>query len=79
MIYYKAELFSSFLGASLFLADSVEDGWRINKDDMPWYVGFNYYISLVRDDEPVIKLTRAEILTKARAAKITKQLGTETA
>ena len=77
MIYYKTELFSSFLGASLFLADSVEDGWRINKDDMPGYVGFNYYISLVRDDEPVVKLTRAEILTKARAAKITKQLGVE--
>lgn len=77
MIYYKAEVFTSFLGAALFLADSVADGWRINKDDLPYMVGFNYSVSLVRDDEPVVKLTRSEILTKARAAKTAKQLGIE--
>ena len=77
MIYYKAEVFTSFLGAALFLADSVADGWRINKDDLPYMVGFNYSVSLVRDDEPVVKLTRSEILTKARAAKTAKQQGTE--
>lgn len=73
MKYYQTQLFSSFLGAALFLADSVADGWRINKDDLPDVVGFSYYVSLVRDDEPVIKLNRAEILAKARAAKITKK------
>lgn len=75
MKYYKSELFSSFLGAALFLADSVADGWSLNKEDLPEVVGFNYYVSLVRDDEPVVKLTRAEILAKARAAKGTKKQG----
>lgn len=75
MKFYKSQLFSSFLGAALFLADSVAEGWKINKDDLPDIVGFSYYISLVRDDEPVVKLTRAEILAKARAAKTVKNLG----
>lgn len=78
MKFYKSQLFSSFLGAALFLADSVAEGWRINKDDLPDIVGFSYYVSLVRDDEPVVKLTRAEILAKARAAKTVKNLGETT-
>ena len=78
MKFYKSQLFSSFLGAALFLADSVAEGWRINKDDLPDIVGFSYYVSRVRDDEPVVKLTRAEILAKARAAKTVKNLGETT-
>ena len=74
MKYYRSELFSSFLGAALYLADSVEDGWKLNNEDLPHIAGFSYYISLVRDDEPVVKLTRAEILMKARAAKTVNKL-----
>lgn len=79
MKYYKSELFSSFLGAAQFLADSIAEGWELNKDDLPDVVGFSYYISLVRDDEPTVKLTRAEILAKARAAKTAKNLGEQNA
>ena len=75
MKYYKTEMFSSFLGAALFLADSVTDGWELNKADLPEVVGFTYYISLMRDDEPALKMTRAEILAKARAAKTVKKQG----
>jgi hypothetical protein len=68
----KTEFFSSFLGAALFLADSVADGWRLDKDNPPDKVGFSYVVALMRDDEPVVRLTRAEILAKARAAKTEK-------
>jgi len=74
MKFYKQELFSSFMGAALFIADSVNDGWIINKNDLPNYVGFSYYVSLVRDDEPVVKLTRAETLVKARAVRAAKNV-----
>lgn len=75
MKHYKTELFSSFLGAALFLADSVADGWQLSREDPPAVVGFSYYVSLVRDDEPIVRLTRAEILAKARAAKTMKKQG----
>lgn len=75
MKYYKSELYSSFLAAALSLEENIADGWQINENDLPEVVGFSYYLSLVRDDEPVVKLTRAEILTKARAAKTTKKQG----
>jgi hypothetical protein len=74
----KTEIFSSFLGAALFLAESVADGWSLDKENPPDMVGFSYAVNLTRDDEPVIRLTRAEILAKARAAKVTKNNGVQT-
>ena len=70
MKYYKTELYSSFMGACLALQTFVRDGWNIDENALPDMVGFSYCISLVRDDEP--KLTRAEILSKAREAKAAK-------
>lgn len=78
MKHQKTEIFSSFLGAALFLADSVADGWRLDKDNPPDMVGFSYVVNLTRDDVPTVKLTRAEILAKARAAKTAKNNGVQT-
>ena len=70
MKYYKTELYTSFMGACLALQTFVRDGWSIDDNAPPDMVGFRYCLSLIRDDEP--KLTRAEILSKAREAKAAK-------
>lgn len=69
MKYYKSEIFGSFQNAAVYLAGSIADGWSLDENAPPEMVGFSYYVSLMRDDAPVVKMTRAEILTKARAAR----------
>lgn len=74
MKFYKDSLHHSFMASVLALQVDLADGWTVNEIDPPQVVGFAYYVSLERDDEPAVKLTRAEILAKARAAKSTKKL-----
>ena len=73
MTYHRSELYGSYTAAALALEEAFNTGWRIDPKNPPEQVAFSYALILIRDDEPEIKLTRAEILTKARAAKIIKK------
>ena len=71
MKYYHNELFPSYATAAIALQKALLDGWRIDMENPPDQVGFSYSLGLVRDYEfePEPKLSRAEILVIARAAR----------
>ena len=69
MKYYKTEMFGSYAAAMQAFEKAFADGWKIDQENPPDQVGFSYALTLVRDDEPEYKMTRAEILVKARAAR----------
>lgn len=73
MTYSVQEVYSSYMSAMIGLEKAIADGWKLSEESPPDMVGFNYSLTLVRDDEPVVKMTRAEILTKARAARVFKK------
>jgi len=77
MKYYETKFFGGFGAAALYLEKAIADGWKIDQDNPPDQVGFTYALFLVRDDEPEYKMTRAEILAKARAARVTKKQGAQ--
>lgn len=68
MKYYEEKMFGSYCSAVEYFEKAFAEGWRIDKSNPPEQVGFSYAFTLVRDDEPEYKMTRAEILVKARAA-----------
>lgn len=57
------------------LQDMLNDGWTVDLENTPPYMnGINYVVGLTKDvdeNEPV-KLSRAEILANARAARAAK-------
>lgn len=57
------------------IAELVADGWEVDDDHEPGLFGFSYECHLVRQvpEGHVEKLTRAEILANARAAKKAKK------
>lgn len=73
MKYYEEKMFGSYCSAVEYFEKAFAEGWRIDKSNPPEQVGFSYALTLVRDDAPAVKLTRAEILTKARAARTVKK------
>lgn len=73
MTFRKTELYSSFTSAAFALEQAIKDGWKLDPEDPPADIGFRYELVLVREDEPVVKPTRAEILAKARQAKEAKR------
>lgn len=77
MRHFKYDIYQSYTSAMLALEKAISAGWVIDNDAPPEQVGFAYALSLVRDDEPPVVLTRAEIMAKARAAKIAKKQGGE--
>ena len=56
------------------ITDSVNNGWEIDDNDPPDVWGTAYECRMVREDEVAeeIRISRAEILHKARAAKAAK-------
>jgi hypothetical protein len=54
------------------ILDAVADGWTLDPQNPPTMIGYWYECIVQREDEPVLKPGRAEILAKARAAKAAK-------
>jgi hypothetical protein len=59
------------------LAEALKAGWELDASNPPTVIGFTFTCPLKRDDgiEDPVKLSRAEILRKAREAKAAKAAG----
>ena len=56
----------------LKVAEMAKDGWEFAEGTVPGHFGHLYEAHMVHQGEPPERLTRAEILAKARAAKAEK-------
>jgi hypothetical protein len=60
---------ASYTLAMVALEEAIKDGWRLDPTDPPVQLAWTFELPLVREDEAPVKVDRAEILAKARAAK----------
>lgn len=69
----KREIHHSFVAAMFSLEEKLLCGWRLNPDDPPRQIGYNFEIVVVRDEDQPVKMTTQERLAKAREAKAAKR------
>lgn len=73
----RKEIYTSIETALLKTEDLATEGWKINRSEPPILLGFNIEVNYFRyvDGETFVedyKPTRAEIMARARAAKVAK-------
>ena len=57
------------------ILEAADDGWELDPSNPPAMLGYNFECIMLRDSDikDEVKLTRAEILANARAAKAAKR------
>lgn len=79
---------SSFQGIMVEFQELVQQGWEIDVNNPPDFLGFSYRATLIKNDRRAAQMaerilegkpvmTRAEILEKARASRAAKKLAVE--
>lgn len=73
----KVEVYSSFPSAVAGIKQEEKDGWEVDWTVPPQDIAFLFEVNFTRANAPEPKMSRAEILAKARAAKAANKEGNE--